>query len=178
MVRRCNSTGSPLLPTNTSFNTPVALDRALALCLMPPPSMVMTSMSRPIHWGGLICRLRNWMSSRVMLPPMPLRMAPLGDLVASLSSSASLISGYFASNSSSCWRFTVMPAFLMPTPCCLSASMASRTAWPLLTRRFSAVRSTSTSSISRRAFTNCSMILSKAIWAISSPCRITRGLAT
>ena len=140
--------------------------------------MVITSISRPIQSGGLICRLRNWISSRVILPPIPLRIAPLGDLVASLSSSASLIAGYFASNSSSCWRLTVMPAFLTPTPWVFKAAMAARTASPLVLRRFSAVRSISTRRISRRLVTNCSRIRSKATWAISSPWRMTRGFWT
>ena len=51
IVRRCSSTGSPLAPTKISLSTPVALDSSLWLCLIPPPSMVITSISRPIQSG-------------------------------------------------------------------------------------------------------------------------------
>ncbi len=150
----------------------------MKLSLMPPNSMVSTSMSRPIQSGRLILRLRNWMSSRVMLPLMPLRMAPLGDLVASGLRLLKSRSGCLRSISSSCWRLTVIPAFFTPTPWRCRAAMASITAWPLVIRRCSADRSISSSWMSRRAATNFSRICSKATWAISSPWRMTKGDVT
>ena len=140
--------------------------------------MVSTSISRFTQSGRTLFKLRNSMSSRVILPLMPLRIAPLGDLVAKPSRDFSLISGCLANNSSSCCRLTVIPAFLMPTPCFLSASIASRTTCPLLTSRCSAERSISTSSISSFECTKRFRISSKATCAISSPWRITKGFLT
>ena len=85
---------------------------------------------------------------------------------------------YFSNRSFSWARLTVIPAFLMPTPWVLSISIASFTALPLVTRRFSAVRSTSTKLMSKGVLMNMSRMRSKATCAISSPCKTTSGFST